>query len=328
MIYVFRRANSTSARALATAVEGLRWRLARPQTGRLPVAGDIVICWGEAQPSGLAPGVLTLNGGPLRNKLTDATALRAAGVATIEAVQQRPPAAPAVSQVDPALIPWSSAQDLAADFVEIEGLARTPVMERGLSELIRTFTELQRALSTPIPTAVPASSDVWIPRMFNHVGGDDLLQAPTAPDYFSKKLNLVEEYRIHSFDGRSIRAGRKVLRDGFVTGNPGAAPAPGTQIGPNQAASPWIRSFDGGWRINYDGFESSRAMRELAAAACTALNLVFGAVDIGLTRAGQLVVLEVNRAPGLEGGSIQAYASATTRWVTEHGTAAARRAAA
>lgn len=323
MVYIYRRASSTSARALAQAVEGRRWKRRIVPTLH---AGDVVVCWGEAAPT-VPTGVLVVNGTALTNKFTDAQRLRTAGVPTIEVSQTRPVAVPATPVIDPAIAAWTTAIDLAEDFVEIETFARTAPMTTGIQQLINALMSLNGILGRPAPSAVatPVSTDVWIPRMNNHVGGDDLLVPPATPDFYSKRILLNEEYRIHSFDGRSIRAGRKVLRDGYMSpADRARQSANGTGI---QAASDWIRSFDGGWRINYDGFESTRALRELAASAITALGLQFGAVDIGRKADGTFVVLEVNRAPGLEGGSVESYATAVSRWVTEHGTAAARRAA-
>ena len=142
----------------------------------------------------------------------------------------------------------------------------------------------------------------WLPRKFNHVGGNDLLEKTKYPDYYSQKITVKEEYRIHSFLGKSIRAGVKVLRDGYsLIGEP--------------KASTWIRSYDGGWRVRYDNFQSNKKMREMAHAAVKALGLDFGAVDMGLDSAGQLWVFEVNRGPGLEGGSITAYVNAIKKWI-------------
>jgi hypothetical protein len=320
--YIYRQASSTSARALADSVEGRRWRRAAPPA---PLrAGDVVVCWGEAAPP-VPAGVLVVNGGPIRNKFTDAGVLAAANVRTIEVSRTRPAApAPAarVAGIDPVLALWETAQDLAGDFTEIEAPSRTPVLTTGITGLITALTALNQGLGRPAPVAPPAVVAVdgtWLPRMNNHIGGNDLLSAPATPDYFARRLTLVNEFRIHSFDGRSIRAGRKVLRDGYhLPGTPGDV----------TVASPWIRSFDGGWRINYDGFESTRAQRELAAAACAALGLTFGAVDIGQLADNSLVVLEVNRAPGLEGNSLTSYGTALTRYITEHGTTEQRRAAA
>jgi glutathione synthase/RimK-type ligase-like ATP-grasp enzyme len=56
-------------------------------------------------------------------------------------------------------------------------------------------------------------------------------------------------------------------------------------------------------------------MREIAAAAVTALGLDFGAVDLAQRPDGTLFVLEVNRAPGVEAGTAVAYAQAIQRWL-------------
>src|SRR4029077_8667684 len=90
---------------------------------------------------------------------------------------------------------------------------------------------------------------------------------------------------------KSIRAGRKQHRAGV-------------------ANHPWIRSYGGGWSLIYDGFESVKALRDLAKAAIKALGLDFCAVDLAKLDNGKWIVLEVNRAPGLEGGTVTSYAPA------------------
>src|SRR5678815_4512135 len=53
----------------------------------------------------------------------------------------------------------------------------------------------------------------WLPRKNDHVGGDDLLtKRGFIPDFYSRKENITEEYRLHSFNGKSIRAGKKIPR--------------------------------------------------------------------------------------------------------------------
>jgi hypothetical protein len=155
---------------------------------------------------------------------------------------------------------------------------------------------LQEWLDAPLPVAAE-----WLPRRNNHMGGRDLLRhdmgAGVDVDFWSKKENIVEEYRLHIFNGKSIRAGVKVHREDF----------------PNP--HPWIRSFDAGWRIHYAGFSSTKEMRTLAAAAVKALGLTFGAVDIAKRADGTLMVLEVNRAPGIEGGTVEAYAEKIAAYV-------------
>lgn len=142
--------------------------------------------------------------------------------------------------------------------------------------------------------------DTIIPRLHNHVGGDDLLKSPPKADFWVKKETLLREFRIHSFCGKSIRAGIKVPRAGMTP-------------------HPWVRSFDAGWRIDYENFKSTAPMRGLAHKAVKVLGLDFGAVDIGEKADGSLMILEVNRAPGIEGGSVEAYVRGINRWIEEGG---------
>lgn len=153
--------------------------------------------------------------------------------------------------------------------------------------------------------------EVMLGRKIYHQGGLDLLDKGTRADYYVVKETFTTEYRVHSFAGRSIRAGVKVARRGF---EPCAEAAwkPGL-------LHPWIRSYDGGWIISYTGFASTPKLRTLAARAVKALGLTFGAVDIGENHHGTLKVLEVNRSPGIEGGTTAAYVRAINRWFKEGG---------
>lgn len=145
----------------------------------------------------------------------------------------------------------------------------------------------------------------YMPRKRDHVGGNDLLADDTIPDYWVRMDTFTDEFRIHSFAGKSIRAGKKVYRDGFSLNG-----ANGTI-----KANPKIRSYDGGWKISYDDFKSTSAMRTIAHKAVAALGLTFGAVDVARRPDGKFVVLEVNRAPGIEGNSIRSYAEVIKRWI-------------
>jgi hypothetical protein len=143
----------------------------------------------------------------------------------------------------------------------------------------------------------PSIMDGFIGRLNNHVGGNDLLNPPARPDFWVLKEDFVKEYRIHSFAGRSIRAGRRVPREGFAK--------------PHK----WIRTYDAGWKILYDQFEATKKMRSRANQAVKLLGLTFGAVDLGELEDGTLVVLEVNKAPGLEGNTIEAYGKAIEKFL-------------
>jgi hypothetical protein len=172
-----------------------------------------------------------------------------------------------------------------------------------LPEVIRRaqlFVEQERRRKQEYDAQPAPLAEEWLGRRNNHVGGADLLAVPAQPDYYSRKENIVEEYRIHMFLGKSIRAGKKEKQ---ATRPDGRTPA-----------HPWIRSFDAGWKINYQGFKSNEAMRDLANKALKALKLDFGAVDLGKLADGSYIVLEVNRAPGVEGGTAETYAKKIIAW--------------
>jgi hypothetical protein len=150
----------------------------------------------------------------------------------------------------------------------------------------------------------------YILRTSDHTGGLDILTRTKNPDFFVKKEQIVEEYRIHSFNGKSIRAGKKIPRDGFNPIEDEKLWKPESNL-----LHPWIRSWDGGWKISYNQFTSSSEMRKIAGAAVKALGLTFGAVDLARRANGSLFVLEVNAAPGIEGGTVKSYERAVNKWI-------------
>ena len=190
----------------------------------------------------------------------------------------------------------------------------TPVTARKLnaSTVLNKLSELRRLADRGVATVLSSTDasvgrgEGWVGRTADHTGGLDLLHPPAQPDYFVRRENFVKEVRVHSFMGRSIRAGVKQVREGFQLAQRGMNEG-ATQRG---FAHPWVRSWDGGWRIAYSGQGIKQKHRDLAHQAVKAMGLDFGAVDIGERADGSLVVLEVNRAPGLEGGTVDAYARA------------------
>ncbi len=290
MIYVYRQRNSTGARDLTEGIllQGTSARRTKGQALRTLTPQDAVVCWGDhfAVPAGRT--VRTLNNVAPVSKFTEAQTLREKGVATVQVSRTRPAAAvarPAVPAVRPLFSLGGFGQNLD---------------EAAIRLLIQ---RAQAHLNAPLPPAQPAvPAEIWLPRRNNHIGGADLLDAPAQPDYYSKKEDIVEEYRLHMFRGKSIRAGKKTQEQFRPDGR--------------TPSHPWIRSFDAGWKIRYDGFSSTKAQRELAAAALKALGLDFGAVDMGKLANGNLIVLEVNRAPGVEGGTVESYARHIIHWYT------------
>lgn len=308
--YVYRRKPSTGAMDLAEALDAVRFRGRTLPIERKVRRGDRIIAWGETVPA--IPGVDILNGTAIQSKYQDALRLKEAGVSTITVALRPEPPTPQVTPVDPAIGVFERARELSDEFADLpaDTNIRSTVFTTGLAQLNNSITNLTRALMVPAPVAAPVVQRTWIPRKNDHVGGDDLLAAPQNPDYWAVRENIVKEFRVHSFQGKSIRAGVKALRDGFVSPETAERMA-----GLPQTASNWIRSWDGGWRIKYDGVSSKQKHRDLAHAAVTALGLDFGAVDIGERADGSLIVLEVNRAPGLAEGTIDRYVTAIQGWM-------------
>ena len=301
MLYIFRRQASTGARDVVESLQelGVNARrlndLSRAHFGQGVRTGDHVVCWGEGGLT-LPAGVQVLNNAPVVNKFTEAQTLVAAGVPTVLVSRTRPPVEAARPITDPFIEAAAQVKEIVNNFVDANWL-RGPVFSDAVAETMSALSRIRTINSVPVPLTPAQPTVTWLPRRSNHVGGSDLLHLPNMPDYYSRKEDLVQEYRVHSFKGKSIRAGQKAPRVGF--------PSPHA----------WIRSYDAGWFINYDGFESTQAMRELAASAVRALGLDFGAVDIGQKQDNSLIVLEVNRAPGSEGGTSNAYAATINRWI-------------
>jgi hypothetical protein len=294
-IYVLRTQPSNSARSLVETLGGRRLR----QGGRrvwTPGDNDTVICWGESyQGRGRA-----LNSAPLTNKLTDAIRLQEQGVPTIVVSRTRPaPAEQPAPLPDPIIERWETVNELINDWPR-NFPGRNEIILQGVQEFERAITAVRDSiLNGPPPQPSVVTSPIWLGRLRNHIGGRDLLNPPTNPDFWVRKEDLKHEYRVHSFLGSSIRAGKKKAVEG----------------GPPGSTHEWIRSLLAGWKISYDGVSIKQRHRDIAHQAIKALGLHFGAVDIGEKENGDLIVLEVNRAPGLDGGTITAYSQAIRRWI-------------
>ncbi len=156
-----------------------------------------------------------------------------------------------------------------------------------------------------------AEKGLKLPRVYNQDPGDprylprkvgnsfsmDVANPPKNPDYWVERLSLVNEYRVHSFDSRSIGSGVRVKREGMENHS-------------------WLRTYEMGWRLEYDEFESTKELRALAHKAVHAMGLVFGAVDIGENADGIRYVLNVDASPVLGTEKmIQTYVKAINKWI-------------
>lgn len=301
MITVYRSQGSESARTLAAALAGRRVLHARNAFNR---PGQPVVCWGDYLPN-VPAGTRVLNNQPVGNKIIDAEKLTAAGVPTITISRTAPSAAGPAD--DPALGVFRELIEATGEFSDLQPtVLRTAPFRTAVGELGAIVGRLREQLDQPLPPPVE-----WLARSRNHVGGSDLLSTRLiVPDYWVKREEIAREFRVHSFLGRSIRAGMKTVRDGLVPSQPGIA------VVSNGYAHPWIRSYDAGWRVSYDGDSVRQRHRDAAHAAVAALGLDFAAVDVAERPDGSVFVLEVNRAPGIEAGTIEAYARAITRWAS------------
>lgn len=129
----------------------------------------------------------------------------------------------------------------------------------------------------------------WLGRSLHHQEGSDFLPPGERPPagFYTRKLEITDEYRFHMFkkgdEYVSIRAGKKIPKVG-------------------EPHHEWIRSWNHGWYISYGKYDIPRKAREVAKRALKAVGYDFGAVDVGILKGGEPVVLEVNSRPGLEVG--------------------------
>ena len=153
--------------------------------------------------------------------------------------------------------------------------------------------QLLQAFQVPIPPLSLVYRVGWLGRRLMHEDGNDFGAESRRADYWTQRLDIVDEYRVHSFHGRSLGVLKKMPRRG---------------IEPHA----FIRSYRYGWTFGYrfDRALIPANLREVAHRAVAAVGYDFGAVDIGTVRGGGLVVFEVNSAPGIEGDEVKAYAEA------------------
>lgn len=129
-------------------------------------------------------------------------------------------------------------------------------------------------------------------------GNHPLAQAPLYVKYKKKR----KEFRVHVFQERVIDVAEKRRRRVGQEGRP--------------QFDGYVRNLVNGWVFCRDNIVRPADLDQLAIAACRALGLDFGAVDIIWNeRDNKCYVLEVNTAPGLQGTTLTNYANAIQRWI-------------
>ena len=122
---------------------------------------------------------------------------------------------------------------------------------------------------------------------------EQLVPAPLYTRYKKKK----SEFRVHVFNRTIIDVQQKKKRMG-------------------QETNPKIRNVANGWVFCRENIVLPQDAEDLCQRTLDALGLTFGAVDLIFNeKENSSFILEVNTAPGLEGQTIQSYATAITRFL-------------
>lgn len=120
-------------------------------------------------------------------------------------------------------------------------------------------------------------------------------EEPPRASLYTKYIKKRAEYRIHIAFGRIIDMQRKIRR-------------------PDGEPTDWrIRSWRNGFIFARNSGIPSETSQRAALAAMTHFELDYGAIDLVETRDGDTYILEINSAPGLEGGTLERYARAFRR---------------
>jgi glutathione synthase/RimK-type ligase-like ATP-grasp enzyme len=126
---------------------------------------------------------------------------------------------------------------------------------------------------------------------------DQVVQAPLYTQYFKKK----KEFRVHVLHDRVIDVQEKRARSGY-----------------DGERDVRIRNLANGYVFCRDGVVEPTGLRELAIKATASLGYSLGAVDIAYNEhLGRLAVLEVNANPGMQGTTLENYATAIVAWYKE-----------
>lgn len=120
--------------------------------------------------------------------------------------------------------------------------------------------------------------------------GQPLIDAPL----YSKYIFKTREFRVHATREKAFASHMKIK----------------DPKDPNKPKTWKVRSYSNGFIFQRNNVPASAIRDKLAVEAVSSLGLDFGAVDIIEDKHGKFYVLEVNTAPGIEGQTTPAYASA------------------
>jgi hypothetical protein len=174
-------------------------------------------------------------------------------------------------------------------------------------------------------------------RKFHHTRGQDIVIYPAdddgdedygvGVDFFTKYITSHKEYRVHVFCDQIIWAQKKVWsEEQFTESIKAIEEEVDRTMSPGEVAhalweADFIRNYGHGWKfVHFNNLGNVPPnVKSVSLDAISALGLCFGAVDIisldekdehGKRKA---CVLEINSAPALEGGSLDAYVTAFSR---------------
>ncbi len=145
--------------------------------------------------------------------------------------------------------------------------------------------------------------------------------------YFQNYIDIVDEYRLHIFNGNVLHAQKKVKRDNMESAfvdqrkekikdyaKKGKVKLDDSTLDyalarlakENNQADMIVRSNRKGWR--FSNIKSpKKALVDVCVAALSAVGLEFGAVDCCIDSEGNPWVIEINSGPGLEGSTFKSY---------------------
>lgn len=193
--------------------------------------------------------------------------------------------------------PWEHMDDGGAGAVLNPSPLRNKLLE----------LEVLKDAEIPVPPFSVTPRLGWHTRSRHHQQARDLLRGQLVGDYYVEIVPTTCEFRVHVWRDAQRPTDFVVARLGLKVPGPGDF-------------HPVYRSHDAGWVLNYGEPAQAAArtcgdVRGVARAAVAACGLDFGAVDVGVVAGtNNPIVFEVNTAPGLEGGTVAAYARHVAAW--------------